>query len=158
MFISNVHIYRNQVRRRALESEKHITCAQCECRGTVAQQVDFKSPRDRLSEVVHFDVTWKQISVTGGREGGGGISHRLPVLSLTVTMEPPPIPMLWGLTTEVHRRAAMAPSTADPPCCRMLLKSQRKDGIYAKSDTPSQSPFPFSAARCMFGLPRTQNV
>lgn len=32
---------------------------------------------------------------------------------------PPPMPILCGLMTEVHSNAAMAPSTADPPLCRM---------------------------------------
>lgn len=52
-----------------------------------------------------------------------------PALSLTVTIEPPPIPMLWGLSTDVHRRAAMAPSTAEPPCWSMLLEKNQFNGI-----------------------------
>lgn len=48
--------------------------------------------------------------------------HVQPVLFLTVIIDPPPIPILWGLTTDVHRRAAMAPSTAEPPCWSMFLE------------------------------------
>lgn len=42
-------------------------------------------------------------------------------------MDPPPIPMLWGLTNAVHRRAAMAPSTAEPPCWSMFLEISWQD-------------------------------
>lgn len=55
-----------------------------------------------------------------------------PDLSLMVNMDPPPMPMLWGLTTDVHRRAAMAPSTADPPCWSMLLENTSSHQIYGK--------------------------
>lgn len=58
-------------------------------------------------------------------DGTLGQSRRegpLPELSITVNMDPPPGPMLCGLMTEVHSSAAMAPSTAEPPLCRMSLK------------------------------------
>lgn len=55
----------NEVSKQAMVSEPHFTCAHPECRGTVAQQVHLKLLRDRLSEVVDFDVSWKQISVRG---------------------------------------------------------------------------------------------
>lgn len=51
-----------------------------------------------------------------------------PVLFLIMIIDPPPIPMLWGLTKDVHRRAAMAPSAAEPPCWSMLL--EKKTSIY----------------------------
>lgn len=46
-----------------MASEPHVTWAHSERGRTVAQQVHFKSLWDRLSEVEHFDVSWKQISV-----------------------------------------------------------------------------------------------
>lgn len=52
-------------------SGPHFTCAQAECGGTVAQQPDFKLLRDRLSEVVHFDVSWEQIRVSLAQWGWG---------------------------------------------------------------------------------------
>lgn len=58
-------------------SVPHFTCAQSECRGTVAQQVSLKFLRHRLSAVVHFDVSWKQISVRAlaqvGKNGRKGV-------------------------------------------------------------------------------------
>lgn len=56
------------ISKRVLGSGKRITCGQSECGGTVAQQIGFKSPRDRLSEIEHFDVSWKQISITGDKK------------------------------------------------------------------------------------------
>lgn len=56
-----------------MASAPHFTCAQPERRGTVAQQVDFKVARDRLSEVEHFDLSWTQISVRPGSGGGRGV-------------------------------------------------------------------------------------
>ena len=45
----------------------------------------------------------------------------LPLFSKMVNIAPPPIPILWGCTREVHSSAAMAPSTADPPRCNIFL-------------------------------------
>lgn len=45
-----------------------------------------------------------------------------PELFITVKMAPPPRPMLCGFTREVQSSAAMAPSTAEPPDCRMSLE------------------------------------
>lgn len=46
----------------------------------------------------------------------------LPVLSINVNMDPPPMPILCGFMTEVQSSAAMAPSIADPPLRRISLK------------------------------------
>lgn len=45
-------------------------------------------------------------------------------------MEPPPKPILCGFTKEVHRSAAMAPSTAEPPCCKMSLQESETVGHF----------------------------
>lgn len=50
--------------------------------------------------------------------------RRLPELSVTVNMEPPPRPMLCGFISEVQSSAAMAPSTAEPPFLIMSLKDE----------------------------------
>lgn len=65
------------------------------------------------------------MNFTSNRGGTPGRIHGeapSPALSITVKMAPPPRPMLCGLMTEVHSSAAMAPSTAEPPLCRMSLK------------------------------------
>lgn len=54
----------------------------------------------------------------------------LPELSITVNMEPPPMPILCGFMTEVHRSAAMAPSTAEPPLRRISLQDITHVRIY----------------------------
>lgn len=36
------------------------TCAYFKCGGTVVQQVGVERPRHRLSEVVDFDIAWRQ--------------------------------------------------------------------------------------------------
>lgn len=56
----------------------------------------------------------------------------LPELSITVNMDPPPMPMLCGFMTEVHSSAAMAPSTAEPRLCRMSLKELTLITIHVK--------------------------
>lgn len=109
------------------------TCYKSECGGTVVQQVWFEQPRDRLSEVVDCHLALKEISnkndhLSQFETKNQFKSHKCirgepPVLFLIVMIDPPPIPMLWGLTTELHRRAAMAPSTAEPPCCSIFLEN-----------------------------------
>lgn len=52
---------------------------------------------------------------------------QLPELSITVNMDPPPMPILCGFMREVHSSAAMAPSTAEPPCWRTSLEDVALD-------------------------------
>lgn len=115
------------------------TCAHCESFGTVIQQVCFEGAWHRLSKVVDFNSAWKQ---NNNQDVAAQMSHNHltqepvgpPVLFLMVIIDPPPSPMLCGLTTEVHSRAAMAPSTAEPPCWSMLLQESHFCWIYGNCE------------------------